>query len=127
MKPTVSKRPARVAERVKEELMRLLLKGKLRDPETVGVYVSFVAVSGDLKLARVYVRLTEAEPSETAKRTAVRAMNRACGFLRRQIAPSLQLRHSPELVFQWDEQPDRAARVEELLAEIGRERRDERG
>jgi ribosome-binding factor A len=121
MKPATSNRPSRVAERVKEELMHLLLKGEVRDPGATGVYVSFVAVSGDLKLARVYIRLTEAAPSEASRLAAVRAMNRAGGYLRRQLAPRLELRHLPELSFHWDDQPDRAARVEELLAEIGRE------
>ncbi len=106
--------------------MRLLLKGELRDPEAAGVYISHVAVSVDLKLARVYVRLTEAESSVESQRAAVRAMNRAGGFLRHKLGPHLELRHLPELHFHWDEQPDRAARVEQLLLEIGREQESER-
>ena len=106
--------------------MRLLLKGELRDPDAAGVYVSHVTVSVDLKLARIYIRLTEAESNDASRRAAVRAMNRAGGFLRRQLGPKLELRHLPELHFHWDEQPDRAARVEQILAEIGREQNSER-
>jgi len=117
-------RPARVAERVKQELMALLLKGDLRDPGAGGVYVSSVRVTADLQLARVYIRLTDGAASEARKAAAVRAMKRAAGYLRRQLAPGLKLRHLPELLFFWDEQVDRAARVEQLLDEIGREHRE---
>ena len=127
MNTTGTKRPARVAERVKQELMRMLVRGAVRDPDASGVFVSEVLITADLKLARVYIRLTEPDASDGRKRAAVRAMKRASGYLRRQIAPGLDLKHLPELSFFWDEHFERAARVEELLAEIGREREDQHG
>ena len=50
---------------------------------------------------------------------AVDALNRAAGFLRRELSPRLQLKYLPQLRFYWDEVVDQAARIEELLGDIG--------
>ena len=59
-----------------------------------------------------------------AQAKVVAALNRASGFLRRELAARIELKHQPELRFFWDEGVDRAARIEELLSEIEREGRD---
>lgn len=111
-------RPARVGERIREELMDLLLRGAVKDPGAAGVVVHSVQVSGDLRSARVWVRLGEPMTDETRQRSALRALGRASGFLRRELGPRLGVRHTPELSFLWDETAEHAARVEELLEEI---------
>ena len=119
-----SRRAVRIAERIREEMMGLLLRGAVRDPQVDGVYVSSVTISKDLRHARVYVRLTDGRGSERARRDAVKALGRAQGFLKRELAPLLELRHVPELHFYWDDQPDTASRIETLLAEIRDEKSD---
>jgi len=39
------------------------------------------------------------------------ALEGAKGFLRREIAARVQLRHAPQFVFHWDRAPDHAARA----------------
>jgi ribosome-binding factor A len=116
-----SRRADRVAERIKAELMELLLRGVVRDPEARDACVTAVKVSDDLRHAVVYVRLLRSEVSEAARVAAVAALNRAAGFLRRELAPRLRLKHQPELRFFWDDDLDRAARIEALLSEIASE------
>jgi ribosome-binding factor A len=116
-----NRRSTRVAERVRTELMDLLLRGSIRDPGVEGAFVSDVVMSKDLRYARVYVRLTDCDANEQARHNAVRALTRAGGYLRRELAPRLMLRHMPELRFVWDDRVDRAARVDSLLEEIRRE------
>jgi ribosome-binding factor A len=110
-----------VAERIKAELMELLLRGVVRDPAAADCYVSAVEVSDDLRHARVYLRLLRMGVDDAARRRAVEALQRASGFLRRELAPRLRMKYQPELRFEWDEGVDRAARIEELLSEIERE------
>ena len=121
MPTNASRRSARVAERVRAELMELLIRGAVRDPGASGVWVSGVTISNDLKHARVFIRLTEVDAGQPAREAAVKALTRACGYLRKELAPRLRLKYMPELSFFWDEHVDRASRVEELLIEIGRE------
>ena len=112
-------RPARVAERIRQELMMLLLGGAVKDPAVVGVVVQAVQVTRDLGIAKVYVRSTEPDAREEA---VVRGLQRASGFLRRSLGPALAIRRTPELRFYWDETPERAARMEEILDELRTER-----
>lgn len=116
-------RDKRVAERVRADLMDLLLRGAIRDPDVQGAIVSGVDVTSDLSLARVWLRALEGDVDEARRKRLVRAMTRAGGFLRRELGRTLGLRRVPELRFAWDESADRAARVESLLDEIAREER----
>jgi ribosome-binding factor A len=118
---TGARRPERVAERIKMELMDLLLRGAVRDPAAAGACVTDVKVSDDLGHARVYVRLLRDSVSEKAQSDAVLALNRAAGFLRKELSPRLKLKYQPDLRFFWDEGVDQAARIESLLSEIERE------
>jgi ribosome-binding factor A len=120
---TGGRRADRVAERIKVELMELLLRGAVRDPGAKDAYVTAAAVSDDLSHARVFVRALGDERSEAEKQRVVDALNRAAGFLRRELAGRIELKHQPELRFFWDEGVERAARIEQLLSEIQREGR----
>lgn len=114
-------RSERVAERVRAELMELLLRGRVHDPDARDLYVTDVVVSADLRHARVYVRCALGDASPERGRRAVKALQRASGFIQRELAPRLELKYQPELRFFWDEGFDRARRVEELLEEIADE------
>lgn len=113
-----AKRSVRIAERIRAELMDLILRGDVRDPGAAGVIVTDVRVSDDLSHARVYVRLLDAEANESARKSAVRAMGRAAGFLRKELAARLRVRRVPDLEFHWDDVVDHAIRLESLLHEV---------
>ena len=123
MADTESHRASKVGQRVREELMDMLLRGDVHDPAVVGCVVSAVTVTRDLSLARVYVRVLEVDPSVIRQKRVVRALERANGFLRRALAGRLKLRRAPELRFAWDDVADRGQRVDELLHEIANEPR----
>lgn len=106
-------RPARVAELLKQELSQII-HYELDDPRIKPATVTHVKVSPDLRHARVYVTITGSreEIDET-----VQGLNRAAGFIRRQLYPRLHLRFIPELRFSYDDTLEAAARIDELLAE----------
>ena len=116
-----AERPARVGERIRAELMEMLLLGQLKDPGTQGAVVHAVKVTGDLRHAKVYVRLGQVDPPQRAKEGLMRGLERAKGFLRRQIGDRLGLRHAPELTFLWDDTTDRAGRIDAILDEIAKQ------
>lgn len=118
---------ARVGERIRAELADMLLRGEVRDPAARGAIVSSVTVTGDLSLARVFLRVLEAEPSVARQREVVAAFTRAGGHVRRELAARVSrgggaMRSVPELRFAWDDTTDRAARLDEVFAEVARER-----
>ena len=114
------RRADRVSERIRSELMELLLRGSVRDPAAKDVVVSAVRMTDDLSIARVYVRVLE-EIGPDRQDAVVEALGRASGFLRRELGQRLQLRHVPSLEFYWDDVVDSGLRIETILDEIKEE------
>jgi len=114
-------RSTRVAGRLQAELMELVLRGGLRDPGLADGYFTQVKLTDDLRHARIYFRLTRPEVGDKDREHALAALERASGFIRKELGPKLQLQYMPDLKFFWDEGLDRAARVEAVLAEIHRD------
>jgi ribosome-binding factor A len=111
----VSRRTDRLAEEIREEVARMIA-AELKDPRIGFVTVTRVAVTADLRTARIFVGVlgTPAERDKT-----LLGLRTASGFLRRALGQRLRLRHTPELLFQYDEGLDAAERVGRLLDEIG--------
>lgn len=117
-RPNKPSRAQRVAGRLQAELMELVLRGALRDPGLADAFFTQIHLSDDLRHARIYFRLTRPSVGAKDREHALHALERASGFLRKELGPRLQLQYMPELKFFWDEGPDRAARVDEVLAEL---------
>jgi len=107
-------RPRRVAELVREEIARLILKG-LKDPRIGFVSVMSVRMSPDLKYANVYVSLYG---SENEKKSSLIGLRNSAGWLRGVVARNLKLRFAPEIRFFPDETLDRVFHLEEVFKEL---------
>lgn len=110
-----TRRPDRVAEAIREEVASFLAEG-VKDPRVVGlVTVTGVDVTRDLRQAKVFVSVmgSEAERAATFEGLASVATH-----LRSRVGKALRLRLAPEIQFRSDESIARAARIEQLLAEI---------
>lgn len=117
-----STRVLRIAQGVREELASLLAD-EVRDPGAAGAVVTRVTMAGDLRSARVHVRLLEGGDDTARRKVLLASLTRAAGMLRREVGQRLGLRFAPELRFFYDEGGDNASRIEELLAEIEADRR----
>jgi ribosome-binding factor A len=107
----VADRMRRVNEAVREVLSTRLAEG-LKDPRIGFVTVTAVDTSPDLRHARVYVSVL----GDAAEREATLAgLQSSHGVLQGQIASELRLKHTPELVFAYDDSIDRGMRITELL------------
>jgi ribosome-binding factor A len=118
-------RGPKVAEAVRSELMNMLLAGEVHDPGLPNVVISSVVLTADLRLAKVYVRLLALNTGAEQKQAVLRALERAKGFLRRELGQRLKLRFAPDLRFYWDESIDRGAEMEALLRDIKQSERGE--
>lgn len=116
-------RPARVGERIREELSLLLLR-KVNDPGLAPVTVTEVSVTKDLRIAHVNYSALVAKEERPA---VAKALRRSSGFLRRELGHLLALRYAPELQFHYDDSFDRGARIDAILRGIpeGKEGPDE--
>ena len=110
----MSTRTNRVADLIRDEVSRLLLR-ELRNPRIGFVTITGASVSPDLRNVRLYVSVL----GETSARDdSLQALNDAAGFVRRTVFKNLRLRHSPTISFHLDQSLDRGARIEEVLQEI---------
>ncbi|MCI5156914.1 MAG: 30S ribosome-binding factor RbfA [Candidatus Electrothrix sp. AUS1_2] len=113
-----SSRPERVAEAIHQELS-ILLQQKVRDSRLSGVCVSRVQMSPDLKRAKVYYSLLAGNSAAAAGK----GLEAARGFFRSHIAKIMNLRYTPELVFYYDNQQEEIERLDQLFAQIDRDRK----
>lgn len=113
-------RPERVAQMVQELLGELFARG-MRDPRIGLVTITGVKMSPDLREARVYWTV-HGDP-EQRKHTA-KGLDKARGFLRREIGLQLKLRVTPDLHFSYDEAIDRGERIEQLIRSVHEEDRN---
>jgi ribosome-binding factor A len=106
-----TRRRERVSERIHHEISDLL-QNEIRDPRLAYVTVTGVEISPDLQLATVFV---SALGDDEAKAGALAALERASGYIRRELAQRLQMRVTPAVRFALDESWERGARVDALL------------
>ncbi len=86
----------------------------MRDPRVGLVTFTYARVSPDLRNATVYF---SAHGGEEAERGCAEALEHACSYIRRELGRTSALRYTPSLRFERDEGPDRADRIERLLAD----------
>jgi len=118
MSPT-NHRHERVGEEIAHEI-NIMLAGELKDPRLEGmVVVSEARVQPDMKHARVFISVkgTNKEQSD-----AIKALEHASGFIRRELVERLQLRRVPELHFTLDLSQEHVERIEQLLKEMKKDK-----
>jgi ribosome-binding factor A len=111
-------RHERVAEEIAHEI-NAMLAGELKDPRLEGsVVASEVRVQPDMKHARIFISV---QGSEKERADAIKALEHASGFIRRELGERLQLRRLPELHFTLDLTQEQVERIEKLLKEMKRD------
>lgn len=91
----------RINEEIKREISETINRG-LKDPRVQDVLISIVEVdaTNDLKTAKVYVSVLA---DDNAKTEVMDGLNAANGYIRKELARKINLRHTPELIFKLDQ------------------------
>ncbi len=106
-------RAERLGESIRQEAIEIV-EYELADERIGDVSVTGIKVSPDLRNATIFVNITGGKQEIDRSLSALR---QAAGYVRYQLSLRLQLRRAPELFFQYDDTPKKAARIEELLRE----------
>ena len=103
--------------RVNDEVARVLNEAlrSVKDPRVAGemITVTQCDVSGDLKYAKVYFSVLGADHDKIKE--IKKGLYSAAGYLRSQIAHTLDMRQTLELSFEYDNAMERGANISELL------------
>ncbi len=108
-------RSYRVADQIQRELSGIIRFG-VKDPRVpVTLTIAAVEVSKDLSSAKVFVSMFDMEEDQEARDQAVLALNKASGFLRRQLGAKMRLRIVPTLHFRYDSVQENAVKISSLI------------
>ncbi len=112
--PENQARLGRIEEEYKKELSQIV-GYELKNPNVTGlISVTKVKVSNDLKYAKVYVSILNAKNLKDT----LAGLKKSSGFIRSELARRVNLRNTPELVFELDDSLEYGAKIDTILREI---------
>ncbi len=105
----------RVDEELKKEISNII-SFELKNPNVTGmISVTKAKVTPDLKYAKVYVSILN---SKNIKETLAN-LKKSSGFIRSELAKRINLRITPEIIFELDDSLEYGARIDSILKDIG--------
>jgi len=110
-----TRRQRRVNALLREALSELLQR-EVADPRLDFVTVTDVDTTSDLRHAHVYVTFLSTPEDQ---QEGLKALTKACGYLRRQLGERVYLRYVPELTFHLDSSIETGLRIDQILDSLG--------
>lgn len=94
--------------------LSMTLRQEIKDPRLANVAITDVVLSPDLSNAKIYFSLVKDSELESVKK----ALHNASSHFRHILATKMELRHTPTLVFYYDETILHAERLSRLLRDV---------
>jgi len=114
----------RINGEVQKELSRIISR-EIKDPR-IGEMTSVVAVevSPDLKSCKAYVSVLG---DDAARAETLKGLNSAMGFIRKELARTINLRNTPEITFFVDQSIEYGVNMSKLIDEVNKTNKDSDG
>lgn len=109
-----SRRVLKAAEAIREVVSMAILVD-LRDPRIQDVTVTFVEVSGDMRLAKVHVSVMG---DEAKQQLSLHGLQNSAGFLQKKVSERIDTRYTPKLKFVLDQGIKNSLAVTRILEEV---------
>jgi len=97
-----------------QEAISTILMKEVKDQDIKFVTITGVEVTSDLSFAKVYYTVLDQERKESTKK----ALEKASPFIRTKLAESVEVRHTPELRFIYDQSIAYGEHIDKLIEEI---------
>lgn len=112
--------------RINNEVMRELsniIRGEIKDPRINPMTsVVSVEVTPDLKYCRAYISVLGDEESQ---KSTLEGLRSAEGYIRRQLASTINLRNTPEIQFIMDQSIEYGVNMSKLINDVTKDIKDE--
>lgn len=103
----------RISEEVRHALDQIIRE--MNDPRICGTYcITRADVTRDLRFAKVYVSVLEDDKADDM----LKALKKAAGFIRRELGFRVDLRYTPELIFERDRNIAYGVHIAQVLKEV---------
>ena len=107
-------RTDRIASEIMREVERII-REEVSDPRTDCMFsVTHVDVTRDLRYAKVFISVYE----EDRREPMMKALRSAAGFIRHHLGFRVQLRYTPELLFELDTTIEYGVHIASLINEV---------
>ena len=107
-------RLGRINEELKKEISKIITF-ELKDPNITGlISVTKVKITPDLKYAKVYVSILNSKNNEKT----LQGLKDSSGFIKTQIAKTINLRITPQLVFEFDDSIEYGMKIDSIIKEL---------
>jgi ribosome-binding factor A len=122
--PSKSNRMNKINEELKREISKVISL-ELKNPNLKGlITVTQVETTPDLRYAKVFVSMI----GVNNRKDTLGILKRSSGFIRSEVARTVNLRNTPELVFVSDESIEYGARIDNILKDIIKDmKKDDKG
>lgn len=122
--PSKSNRMNKINEELKREISKVISL-ELKNPNLKGlITVTQVETTPDLRYAKVFVSMI----GVNNRKDTLGILKRSSGFIRSEVARTVNLRNTPELVFVFDESIEYGARIDNILKYITKDmKKDDKG
>ena len=112
--PANNNRLNRIDEEYRKELSTIIDRA-LKNPNITGmISVTKVKVTNDLKYAKVYVSILNSKNIENT----MQGLKKSSGFIRTELAKRVNLRNTPELIFEIDDSIEYGARIDSIIKDL---------
>ena len=112
--PNKSNRMYKIDEELKKEISNIISL-ELKNPHLTGlISVTSVKTTPDLRFAKVYISMI----NEKSKKENLKILKQSSGYIRREVARRVNLRTTPELIFEFDDSLEYGSRIDEILKDI---------
>lgn len=108
-------------ERIASSMMKeisYILATEIKDKDIKFVTITDVQVTNDLSFAKVYFTTL----NEEFRKETLQALKSASGFIRRELADRMDIRHIPELEFIYDDSIAYGNKIENIIEKIHQEK-----
>ena len=97
-----------------EKEISIILQNEIKDDDIKFVTVTGVEITNDLSYAKVYITIFDKDKKEST----LKALEKAKGFIRTELAKRVQIRHTPELRFVIDESIEYGNKIDNIIEKI---------
>ena len=94
-----------------------ILQQEIKDPNIRFVTVTGVEITNDLSFAKVYVTVFD----EKNKKEIMKSLEKAKSFIRGQLSQRVDIRHTPELRFIFDDSIEYGNKIERIIKDLHEE------
>lgn len=110
-------RISRISEEFKREISDII-KNEIKDPR-IAEFTSVMAVdvTKDLRYAKVYISVLG---DDKKKNDTIQGLKSAAGFIRKEAGRRIQLRYTPEIIFELDKSIEQAMHISRLIDEANK-------